>query len=355
MTAEMALRGRGVPRRWHLDHNGLRRLGSKSSGFRYQTAEGAPVHDVRTLERIRKLGIPPAWKNVRVARSDASPLQAVGIDKKGRTQYRYHSRFRQKQDEQKFVRVVHFAESLPALRSRVRRDLARPGLGRKRVLATIVRLLDQGFFRLGNEKSAKHEETFGITTLRKKHARVDGARVSFDYVGKWKKKQIGAIKDKQVAEVISGLQRVEGRALFNYVWGNRVLGITDRQVNEYIQKIVGETFTAKDFRTWAGTLICSIALALQGDADTQRARKKRVKKAIEATAHQLGNTPTVCRKSYISPRLIAEYMDGRPFEQLRKKGRGNPLARVGLSPEEKALIKFFRETIADRRKAPRAA
>lgn len=355
MALELAPRAPAVRRRWYLDRHGIRRLGSKSRGFHYQTVDGRPVHAPRTVERIRKLGIPPAWKEVRIARSDASPLQAIGVDKKGRTQYRYHPRFRQKQDELKFIRVVHFAESLPTLRSRVRRDLARPGLGRKRVLAAIVRLLDQGFFRLGNEKSARHEETFGITTLRKKHARVDGSKVSFDYVGKWKKKQNRAIRDPQIAEVIGGLQRVERTALFKYVWGKRVLGITDRQVNEYIQRSVGEDFTAKDFRTWAGTLLCSIALAWQGPAETERARKKKVKKAIEATAAQLGNTPTVCRNSYISPRLISEYIDGRPFETLRKKARGNPLAKVGLSPEEKALVRFFRETIADRRRAPRAA
>ena len=355
MSFEPAPRARATRRRWYLDNHGLRRHGTKASGFRYETAEGRRVSDSRTLERVRKLGIPPAWRNVRIARSDASPLQAIGIDKKGRTQYRYHPRFRQKQDEAKFVRVVHFAESLPALRSRVRRDLARHGIGRKRVLATIVRLLDQGFFRLGNEKSAKHEETFGITTFRKKHLKVDGARVSFAYVGKWKKKQMRSIKDPQVASVLRGLQALPGPELFKYEWGPRILGITDRHVNNYIQKIVGESFTAKDFRTWAGTLLCSLSLAWQGPAHSQRARKQRVKKAIESTAKFLGNTPVVCRTSYISPRLIAEYMDGRPFELLRKKRHGTPLARVGLSPEEKALVKLFRETIADRRKTPRAA
>ena len=355
MSLQPASRARPTPRRWHLDNHGLRRIGSKSRGFHYETAEGRPISDSRTLERIRKLRIPPAWREVRIARSDSAPLQAIGIDKKGRTQYRYHPRFRQKQDEAKFVRVVHFAEKLPALRSRVRRDLARGGLGRKSVLATIVRLLDQGFFRLGNEKSAKHEETFGITTFRKKHARVSGAKVSFEYVGKWQKKQTRSINDVHVARVLGGLQRLQGSELFKYAWGPRVLNITDRHVNDYIQKVVGEDFTAKDFRTWAGTLLCSIALAWQGQAGTQRGRKQRVKKAIESTARLLGNTPAVCRTSYISPRLIAEYMDGRPFEPLRKKGRGSPLARVGLSPEEKALVRFFRETIADRRKTPRAA
>ena len=342
-------------RRWSLDHHGIRRQGSKSSGFHFVTAEGKRVTDEKILARIRSLRIPPAWRNVRIARSEAAPLQAVGVDKKGRTQYLYHSRFRRQRDDEKFLRVVHFGEQLPALRRRVRADLSREGLDRRRVLAAITRLIDQGFFRVGNEKSAKQESTFGLTTLRPTHVHVDGSRVSFDFVGKWKKKHTRSINDPQVAKIIRDLMGVRGTELFKFNNGRGVQDVKDRHVNDYIQSVIGEHFTAKDFRTWAGTLICSIALAWQGPAETRRQQKMRIKKAIEETARHLGNTPTVCRKSYICPRVFEEYESGRPFGTLRKKMKGSPMARVGLSIEEKALLKFLRETIADRRKTPRAA
>jgi DNA topoisomerase-1 len=355
-SLHVATRGKKTPRRrWHLETQGIRRLGSKSSGFRYVTAAGRPLSDERSLERIRKLRVPPAWRDVRIARSESSPLQAIGYDKKGRLQYRYHLKFRQRRDDEKFLRVVHFGESLPRLRRRVRADLARQGLDRRRVLAAIVRLTDQGFFRPGNENSARQEETFGLTTLRTQHARVNGSRVSFEYVGKWKKKQSQSIADRPVANIVRELSGLKGRELFKFVDGQRVCNVKNRHVNDYIQSIIGEHFTTKDFRTWAGTLLCSIALASQEPPVNQRQQRLRIRKAIEATAKLLGNTPAVCRSSYICPRLLEEYVNGRPLDSLRKKGRGSPLARVGLSAEEKALLRLFRETIADRRRAPRAA
>jgi len=295
---------------------------------------------------MRKLRIPPAWRDVRIARGDSAPLQAVGVDKKGRTQYLYHPRFRAQRAEEKFKRVVEFGESLPALRRRVRADLKGEALERQRVLASMVRLIDQGFFRIGNDKSAKSESTYGLSTIRGSHVKVDGDVVLFDYVGKWKKKQKRAIADSDVAVVVEQLKKKHGRELF---------GVRDRHVNEYIQSIIGRDFTAKDFRTWAGTLLCSIALAMQGQGESKAERKRRMRKAIEATAAQLGNTPAVCRSSYICPRLLDEYLLGRPFEALRKTRKGSPVVRVGLSVEERALLKFLRETIADRRRQPRSA
>jgi len=335
-----------VRRRWHLDHHGIRREGTKETGFSYRTADGKPVDDEKTLARIAKLRVPPAWRDVRIARGDAAPLQAVGVDKKGRVQYRYHNRFRAQRDEQKFLRVVEFGESLPALRRRVRADLHREENDRQRILAAIVRLIDQGFFRIGNEKSAKNESTYGLTTIRGGHVRIDGETLFFDYVGKWQKKQKRAIRDAEVAGIVGELKKIKRAELF---------GVKDRHVNDYIQSIVGESFTAKDIRTWAGTLLCSIALAMQGQAPSKAERKRRITKALAATAEQLGNTPAVCRTSYICPRLLDDYMTGRPFESLRKTRKGSPVVRMGLSKEEKALLKFLRETIADRRRAPRAA
>ncbi len=337
--------GKAVRRRWYLDLHGLRRVGKKESGFAYRRPDGSPITDERTLARIRRLRIPPAWRNVRIAPGDASPLQVLGVDKKGRTQYLYHSRFRTQREEQKFRRVVEFGESLPHLRRRVGNDLKRGELDRQRVLAAIVRLIDQGFFRVGNDKSARSELTYGLTTIRGKHVKVRASVVRFDYIGKWKKAHKQAVEDPDVAKIVRALKRLNQKELFD---------VKDRHVNDYIQAIIGENFTAKDFRTWAGTLLCSIALAMQGQAPSKVERKRRIKRAVQATADQLGNTPAVCRSSYICPRVLDEYMEGKPFELLRK-GHGKPVVRAGLSMEEKSLLKFLRQTIADRRRSERVA
>lgn len=345
----------GVRRRWYLDLHGIRREGTKESGFTYRDTDGHLITGERTLQRIRKLRIPPAWQEVRIARGDAAPLQAVGVDKKGRTQYRYHDRFRAKREEEKFQRVVEFGEALPSLRRRVRADLKRPELDREHVLAAIVRLIDQGFFRVGNDKSAKSELTYGLTTIRPKHVKVEGDKLLFDYIGKWKKAHKRAIEDLEVARIVEALKKLKPEELFAFLDGEKLRDVKDRHVNDYIQSIIGDAFTAKDFRTWAGTLLCSIALAMQGQGASKAERKRKIKRAVEATAAQLGNTAAVCRSSYICPRLLDEYMHGKPFEMLRKHATGKPVVRVGLSMEEKALLKFLRETIADRRRRPRAA
>lgn len=347
---------RGVRRRWYLDQQGIRRIGSKESGFSYVSQSGAEITDEKTLQRIQKLRIPPAWQEVRIAKGATAPLQAVGLDKKGRTQYLYHSSFRAKREEEKFVRVVTFGEALPALRRRVRRDIASKDSSRDAVLAAIVRLIDQGFFRVGNDKSALHEETYGLTTVRVDHVKVSGSVVRFDFVGKWQKTHQRTVEDPEVAAVVRKVMRLEeGEELFKFEQNGRIVDVKDRHVNEYIQKTIGAEFSAKDFRTWAGTLVCSMALAVQGQCETKKERKRRVKQAIESTASLLGNTPAVCRSSYICPRLLDEYMEGAPTNSLRKQPSGKRMPRVGLSIEEKALLKFLRETIADRRRQPRAA
>jgi DNA topoisomerase-1 len=334
---------RGVRRRWYLDHHGLRREGTKENGFVYREPDGALITGEKTLARIRALRIPPAWRDVRIARGEASPLQVIGVDKKGRTQYLYHARFRAQREEEKFRRVVEFGESLPLLRRRAR------------VLAAIVRLIDQGFFRVGNDKSAKSESTYGLTTILTEHVVVSGDTLRFDYIGKWRKQQQRAIDDADVAAIVRRLKRLGTSELFAFIEGTAVRDVKDRHVNDYIQSIIGNSYTAKDFRTWAGTLLCSIALAMLGQGTSKIERKRKVRRAVEATAEQLGNTAAVCRSSYICPRLIEEYMEGKPFEMLRKKGKGRPVARNGLSIEERGLLKFLRETIADRRRRPRAA
>ncbi|MEO8216695.1 MAG: DNA topoisomerase IB [Acidobacteriota bacterium] len=341
---------RGVQRRQNLDTNGLRRRGGRKSGFQYTTAEGQKIADETTLIRIKSLSIPPAWKRVRIARGADSPLQAIGVDSKGRTQYLYHSRFRQDREEEKFQRVVEFGEALPRLRRRVLADLKGKDLNRQRVLAAIVRLIDQGFFRVGNDRSAKSEETYGLTTVLSRHVRVSGADIYFDFVGKWRKSQHRKLSDPDIAGMIGDLRRMDGDELFKFLQNGRIVDVKDRHVNEYIQSVIGEKFTAKDFRTWAGTLLCSMHLGHQGQAATKVERKRRIKTAIEFTASQLGNTPAVSRASYICPRILTEYIEGTPLPPGRKKMRGRPVALKGLSLEERALLLFLRRTIADRRK-----
>jgi len=346
---------KGVRRRWYLDQHGIRREGTKESGFNYRFPGGEAVTDEKALARIARLRIPPAWRDVRIARGDAAPLQAVGVDKKGRTQYLYHSRFRAQREEEKFRHVVEFGEALPELRRRVRADLRGDALGRERVLAAMVRLIDQGFFRIGNDKSAEQESTYGLTTVHGRHVKIEGDVLRFDYIGKWRKQHQRAVRDPEVARIAAKLKNTKGAELFKFVNNGRIVDVKDRHVNDYIQSIIGADFTAKDFRTWAGTLLCSIALAMQGQASSKAERKRRIRKAITATSQQLGNTPAVCRKSYVCPRLLDEYMEGKPFETLRKTRRGRPVVRVGMSMEERALLRFLRETIADRRVRPRAA
>jgi DNA topoisomerase-1 len=344
-----------LQRKRELFQKGIRRIGTKETGFTYQSPSGAPVTDEKTLARISMLRIPPAWTDVRIAAGGRAPLQAIGLDSKGRTQYRYHPAFRQQREDEKYLRVVGFGEVLPKLRARVRADLAKPGLRRERVLAALVRLIDQGFFRVGNDKSAKSEATFGLTTVRGSHVMVEGNRVTFEFVGKWKKAHRKRLTDPQVAKVVRELKAIAGRGeLFRWIEpGGRVVDVKDRHVNDYIQAVIGPDFSAKDFRTWAGTLLASVVLGNQGQADTKRARKKKMKQAIETTATLLGNTPAVSRSSYICPRLLHDYEEGLDFAPMRR--RAAPIPKTGQSDAERALLKFLRETIADRRRRRRGS
>lgn len=345
----------GQQRKRELLRRGIRRLGSKERGFHYAAASGAPITDEAELARIASLKIPPAWREVRIATTARAPLQAIGLDSKGRTQYRYHPAFRQKREDEKYLRVVGFGEVLPRLRNRVRNDLAKEGLGRERVLAAIVRLIDQGFFRVGNDKSAKSEATFGLTTVRGNHVTVRGNTVEFEFIGKWKKRHSRRLTDPQVAKVARELKARDGKGeLFRwYEDDGRAVDVKDRHVNEYIQSIIGARFTAKDFRTWAGTLVTSVILGHEGQAETKKARKKKMKKAIETTAALLGNTPAVSRSSYICPRLLHDYEEGLSFERMARIA--SPIPKTGQSKAEKALLQFLRETIADRRRRRRAS
>ena len=339
-----------------LQETGLRRLGKAKQGFHYAGANGAKVSR-GDLARINALRIPPAWRNVAINRSSSAPLQAVGQDAAGRWQYLYHENHTARRDRQKFLRLLKFAEALPNMRKIVKRELRKPGLGRERIMACILRILSTSFIRPGSQVYASENGSYGIATLRPKHVHVKGDVVQFDFKGKGQVPQHRELKDRQVAKVLRELLRHSSSEVFNYQNGDGdFVDIKRRHINEYIKEVMGEGFSAKDFRTWAGTLLCSIALGMEGQAPSKTERKRKIKRAIQATSEQLGNTPAVCRSSYICPRLLDEYMEGKPFELLRKGRRGGkPVVRLGLSMEERSLLKFLRETIADRRMRPRAA
>lgn len=342
-----------VLRQEKFDEKGIRRRGSKASGFSYALPDGSRVTEEETLDRIQALVIPPAWKDVKIAPTDRWALQAIGQDAKGRTQYRYHDRFRRKREIEKFLRIVRFAELLPRLRQRVGRDLDPSSLSKESVMAAAVRLIDQGFFRLGNERSAE-EEIYGLTTLLSEHVEVSGNDVRFTFTGKWGKRQQRAVRDARVASIVRRLIAAGDGELFKFEGrGGRLIDVRDRHVNEYIQSIIGQEFTAKDFRTWAGSVIFATALGMIEEAESEAARKRQVTKAIKSTAEMLGNTPAVCRSSYICPILIDSYMEGRSFEGMQAPRRRKVVAKTRLSAQEKALIVFLRETIADRRERER--
>ena len=279
-------------------------------GFVYLNGHG-PVRDAQTLGRIRSLVIPPAWRDVWSCPSPDGHLQALGRDARGRRQYRYHPRWREARDETKYARMLAFARALPRIRARVDTDLARRGLPREKVLATIVRLLETTRVRVGNEEYARANRSFGLTTLRDRHVAVAGPEVRFQFRGKGGKEHAVGVRDPRVARIIRRLQDLPGQELFQYVdeEGTR-RSVDSGDVNAYLREISGDDFTAKDFRTWAGTVLCALALAEAGVAASGRQAKRNVVRAIAAVATRLGNTPAISRKCYVHPALLEAYTEG---------------------------------------------
>jgi DNA topoisomerase-1 len=307
-----------------LQRTGVRRLGSAKAGFRYERAGGGPVTPA-DRKRIRSLVLPPAWTDVWISPSPASPVQAVGRDRAGRWQYRYSERQERLREERKRRRLLAFLRALPELRARVARDLRRDGLERERVLAAAVRLLLKGFLRPGSAVYTRENGTYGLCTLRPRHIRVQGRRVTLSYVGKGGKPQVREIDDAPAARVVAALLAERGPSVFGYrgpdgAW----IRVRRRHVNEYLREITGSRFSAKDFRTWAGTLFGACALARQVSAEpaTSRVLRRRIAAAMRETAELLGNTPAVCRASYVSPAVLAAFEKGRvlsgalPFDAL---------------------------------------
>src|SRR3981081_48029 len=324
----------------------------KSHGkkFEYFDTQGKRIKGKSDLMRIRSLVIPPAWNDVWICPSPNGHLQATGRDAKGRKQYKYHSAWREVRDETKYDRIIVFAEALPRIRVRVDKDLRLPDLRREKILATIVRLLEVSLIRIGNEEYAKSNRSFGLSTTRNRHADVDGSRIRFHFRGKSGKLHEVEISDRRLAKIVERCQDLPGQQLFQYLdeSGNPVQ-VGSEDVNEYIQSIVGQTFTAKDFRTWAGTVLAAIALQKMEQVDCEAAAKKNILIAIEAVAKLLGNTTRICRRCYVHPSILNSYMDGTLANQLQTKADSEIVHRLKrLKPEEAAVLAFLRQELRER-------
>jgi DNA topoisomerase-1 len=293
------------------DRPGLRRRRA-GRGFRYLDTDGRTITSKAELRRIKTLAIPPAWTDVWISPDPRGHIQATGRDARRRKQYRYHERFREVRDETKYERMVDFAKVLPRIRRRVDRDLARQQLTRERVLATVVRLLETSLIRVGNDEYTRTNRSYGLTTLREKHVRVVRGRVTFRFRGKSGQEHEVDVRDERVARVIRKLQELPGQELFRYVdESGDASTIDSADVNAYLREAAGDDFTAKDFRTWAGTVFAARELCALGGADGSRTAKRNVTEAVKAVAKRLGNTPAVCRRGYIHPAIVQAYLDGR--------------------------------------------
>jgi DNA topoisomerase-1 len=322
---------------------GIRRI-RRGRAFDYADERGRLIRKPGELERLRRLAIPPAWKEVWISPDPRGHLLAVGRDARGRKQYRYHPRWRHVRDETKFHRMAEFARALPRLRARVARDLARPGLPREKVLATLVRLLESTLIRVGNEEYARHNASFGLTTLRNRHVKVRGSKLRFEFRGKHGIVHSVDLHDRRLARIVKRCQDLPGQTLFQYLdeHGTRH-GIGSADVNQYLRDISGEDFSAKDFRTWAGTVL---ALRELSDLRGRRRRSEReakldVKRAIERVALVLGNTPAICLKCYVHPRVIESYMQGALSRPSRKAATSRVRAHA-LKAEERAVLALLR-------------
>jgi len=324
---------------------GWRRHGSKSRGFRYVDARGREIADEAKLARIDALKIPPAWRDVWISPSPRAKLQAVGYDKAGRKQYLYSEDYRAQQEQAKYDKLVRFGEKLPDIRTAMSKDMDRDHLDRERVCAIALRLINLGWFRPGSERYAQESRTYGITTLRKRHVKVRGNRIALNFRGKHKVWVRTAVLDAELAEAMKELLELKGgRGLFRFRNGDgKLVSLNDRHLNQYVQEHMGEDFTVKDFRTWGGTLLAAVGLAERGTVESESQAKKQVTAVCKAVAEKLGNTPAVCRASYISPPVIEQYMDGRTIADFRPRHLRVVSARdTGLDLEEQALLSLLR-------------
>jgi DNA topoisomerase I len=319
--------------------SGIRRR-KAGKGLRYLTPSGSRVTDQATLNRIKKLAIPPAWTDVWICRKANGHIQATGRDARNRKQYRYHPQFRAIRDSTKFDHMIAFAQSLPAIREKIAEHMRLPGLPREKILATVVHLLEGTLIRIGNDDYVRQNGSYGLTTLQDKHVKVDGSEIRFNFKGKSGRTWRLGMKDRRIAKVVRACQELPGQELFQYVDDNgEVRDVTSSDVNIYLREICGEDITAKDFRTWHGTVMAAMALQEVQTFDTHAAAKKNIRAAIESVASRLGNTPTICRQCYIHPEVINTYVEGSLLLEMREEIETELREKLGtLTPEEAAVL-----------------
>jgi DNA topoisomerase-1 len=318
----------------------------RGKGFQYTDAEGKAIRDKETLGRIKSLVIPPAWSNVWICQNPKGHLQVTGRDVRGRKQSRYHPRWREVRDETKYERMTIFGAILPTIRERVEQDLSLPGMPRPKVLATIVRLMEATLIRVGNEEYARENHSYGLTTMRNKHVEVEGSTISFKFQGKSRVQHAVDIRDRRIAKIIQRCQDLPGYELFQYVdkEGDHHT-IDSADVNDYLREMTGQDFTAKDFRTWAGTVLACTVLQEFEAFESQTQAKKNVVQAIKDVAARLGNTPTVCKKSYVHPVVLDTYFSGAMIKTVKQRVE-KEAAPHDLREEEVALLQLLQKRLA---------
>ena len=326
----------------------------EGAAFRYLDAKGEPVEDEATLKRIKSLAIPPAWLEVWICPQANGHLQATGRDAKGRKQYRYHAKWRNVRDEVKYERMINFGKALPVIREEVDRALKLPGLPREKVLATIVYLLEATMMRVGNEEYARTNKSFGLTTLRNRHVKVDGSDVEFRFRGKSGVYHKIHVHDRRLARIIRSARDLPGQELFQYVdEEGETHSIDSSDVNDYLRAITGEDYTAKDFRTWSGTVLAALALQEFEKFDSETQAKKNIVRAIESVAERLGNTPSVCRKCYVHPAVLDAYLEGSVLEALRERTEQELSEDLhALQPEEAAVLAMLQQRLKHEQENP---
>jgi DNA topoisomerase-1 len=319
-----------------------------NGGFQYFDAHGKKIRSLKVLERIKSLAIPPAWRNVWICADVNGHLQATGRDARGRKQYRYHSRWRKVRDESKYERTIAFARALPRIRRRVAGDLASRGLPREKVLATVVHLLETTLIRVGNDEYARGNQSYGLTTLQDRHAEVRADRVTFKFHGKSGKRHVLDVHNRKLARIIKRCRDLPGYELFQYVDASgTAVDVTSTDVNQYLHEISGSDFSAKDFRTWAGTVLAARALQEFEKFSSPAEAKRNLLQAVEAVARMLGNTPAICRRCYVHPIVLDTYLDGSLAERLQKQAERKLATGIkDLRPEEAAVLMLLQQTLS---------
>lgn len=330
----------------HVDRPGITRHRA-GKGFSYRDPKGSRISDPKILARIKALVIPPAWQDVWICTRANGHIQATGRDVRGRKQYRYHERWREVRDESKYERMVTFGRALPGIRERVDRDMRQQGLPRTKVIATLVKLLETTLIRVGNERYAKENNSFGLTTMRNRHVEATSTVLTFTFKGKSGVEHEIELKDRRLAGVVKRLQELPGQELFQYIDDEGIPETIDSSdVNAYLHEISGDDFTAKDFRTWAGTVLAAQALAAFDEFDSDSRAKTNIVNAIETVAARLGNTRTVCRKCYVHPAVIDAYLEGETVETIRQRADREIADSLDeLPPEEAAVLMLLHERL----------